>query len=586
MLTDSTYRRSQRGRSMRRNPIEFAERHFTFDNSSTTQGKFRIKRAQFLRNVMEGFADSSVRHGTCMCSAQSGKTQTGIILASWAQAEDPGPFMWTMPAKDEAATFSTNRLTPSFEKCPPVARLMPRGRYSKKTLEINFATAPLILVGAQSGSKLSGKPIRYLFIDEEKDYKLPGAVQKAIKRTRSKWNAKVWRMSTPDRKKGTIHIAFLAGDQRHWHVKCPNCDHSEHLQWRYLRYDENEDEQAVIESIRYECPNKECDHAWRDTPEDRAYLAREIANGGGGEWVAHNLKTKRDSASWTWNALLPEWVSWGELVTEWREAQIAKRAGNLEPLKVFLNESAVEPYEEEHSSEPVTILAKDYNLVDYAKGEEIDGESFRFMTIDRQQSHWWAVIRAWRFDGSSRLLHFGKVETREGLEEVRKRFNVPTAYTFEDASHKETDVFQDCIDFGWTAIRGSKEDIAGFTHILTSGRKVKRLFSAIQKINLGKGTARLIYLCSEKLKDILAKLRGGRGAVWEIPINFGTPELTAEYHRQMNGETKREKVNTNGASSWRWVKTHDNHAWDCEYYQVAIALIYSLLGGHEEPSES
>lgn len=582
---------------MFRNPVDWAEAHFVFDRSSSKQGRFEISEAPFLRDVMEGFANPLIRSGSCMCAAQSGKTQTGIILACWAQDQDPGPFMWVMPAKDEAQFFAQTRLTESFQNCPPVARLMPKGRANNKTLEINFASAPLILVGAQSGSKLSGKPIRWLFLDEEKDY-AAGAIEKALKRTRSKKNAKIWRMSTPEKSKGTIHLEFLAGDQRHWHVKCPCCGHDEHLQFKHLKWDKCEAIQDTLASIQYQCPGKDCTHAWRDTPRDRAYLSGE-----GGKWIAHNLNAPKDCASWTWNALLPKWVKWSELVQEWFKAIAAKKAGNLEPLKVFLNETACEPYEEEFGSDPVTLTSTNYNLEDYANGELIDDEAFRFMTIDKQQSWWWVIIRAWRRNGSSRLLYFNRILTRDGLEALRKQFKVLAPLTFEDASFRDTDVFKDCADLGWTAIRGSREDEKLF-HFKVKvpnrpDKTVLRLYSQICTVYGDNRPARMIWLATEKLKDMLHNFRTGQGPQWEIPLSLGDwkvedPKvapanwrtITEEYHRQMSGETKREQPDSKGRMTYAWVKTHDNHAWDCEYYSLAAALMQRLMPGDIEVDTS
>ena len=92
------------------NPIEWAERYFYFDSSSTYQGRWRLDRAPWLADVMLSFADPRVKSGVCRCSAQSAKTQTGMILALWSICEDPGPFLWVMPAIDEAKTFSETRL--------------------------------------------------------------------------------------------------------------------------------------------------------------------------------------------------------------------------------------------------------------------------------------------------------------------------------------------------------------------------------------------------------------------------------------------------------------------------------------------
>src|ERR1700740_571588 len=200
--------------------VSWAERYFYFDRSSTTQGRFKRDKCEFLcapDGPLLGFADPRCSHGACRCSAQGGKTQAGLICSAYALSEDPGPYMWVLPAADEAKTFSQTRLRDSIERCEPLARLLPRGRYDVKDMQINFATAPLLLVGAGSGSKISGKPIKWMFIDEEKDYS-PGAVEKALKRVRSKWDCKVWRMSTPSRADDSIDRALHEGDARYWHI--------------------------------------------------------------------------------------------------------------------------------------------------------------------------------------------------------------------------------------------------------------------------------------------------------------------------------------------------------------------------------
>ena len=93
-----------------------------------------------------------------MCSAQSGKTQMVITLAAWCIAQDPGPAMWVMAAQDEAKTFARTRLMPTLENCEAVAELFPSDRHAKTTLEINFASMPLVINGANSQSKLQSKP--------------------------------------------------------------------------------------------------------------------------------------------------------------------------------------------------------------------------------------------------------------------------------------------------------------------------------------------------------------------------------------------------------------------------------------------
>jgi hypothetical protein len=86
-----------------------------------------------------------------------------MILLLWALCEDPGPTMWILPASDEA------KLQESILLCEPLVRLMSNKRYDFSKQEIHFASAPLMIFGAGSDSKISGKPIKYLMLDEDKN---------------------------------------------------------------------------------------------------------------------------------------------------------------------------------------------------------------------------------------------------------------------------------------------------------------------------------------------------------------------------------------------------------------------------------
>jgi hypothetical protein len=61
-----------------------------------------------------------------------------------------------------------------------------------------------------------------------------------LKRTRAYYNAKRIIISTPMHQHDAVHQHFILGDQRHWHVPCPRCGHSQILTWEKIRWDENE----------------------------------------------------------------------------------------------------------------------------------------------------------------------------------------------------------------------------------------------------------------------------------------------------------------------------------------------------------
>ena len=558
---------------MRIDTIRWAEENFVYDDTGPAPGeKFRIESGLFLRDVFEGFDDPSVREGACRCSAQSGKTQTGVVLAAGSMEQDPGPFMWVLPAKDEVETFAQTRLMESFERIRRLSYRLPKGRSGKKKTEIAFPGAPLILVGAHSGSKLSGKPIRNLFLDEEKDYP-KGASEKAIKRVRAKWNAKIWRMSTPREKGQNIDAAFLAGDQRHFHIHCPACGDIGPMVWENLKWNEHEREDDLFNSIRYECPSEGCGKVWQDNPADRADLI-----GDGKRWIAHNPNAPRNRRSWTWNAMLPDWNRWAELVAEFRGALAAKRLGNDGPMEIFETETLGKPLEPKDESDPVTLFKGDYKKSDYELGQLLEGEKCRGMFIDRQLGHFWAVIRAFRKDGSSLLLWEGKIDDTRKIEEYRDRYKVIPRCTFMDSRFQPQVVCALCARMGYTAMLGSAESHWRHPSKVAGQKGPLRPYSPLDPVYVGNTSCFRITFSNLGVKDVLANLRAGKGAAWEIPA-----DTSANYDKQIDSEVKRITVSkVTKEKSERWMPRsagYPNHLWDCEVMGTAFALSQKLLDG-------
>jgi phage terminase large subunit GpA-like protein len=483
-----------------------------------------------------------------------------------------------MPAIDEAKTFSETRLQESMEACEPVQGLRSsKGMHT--ALEMHFVSAPLILTGAGSPSKVSGKPIRYLFLDEEKDMR-KGAVAKALKRVRSKWDSKVWRMSTPKWEDDSIDRAFLEGDQRYWHVECPSCREAHPLDFDSMHY---EAEGLAIKDIWYECPNPACEHQWRDVPRDRHWLNSK------GTWIPHNLEADPGERSWTWNAILPIWVSWRDIILEWIKACAASEIGDKEPLAVFWNETACRPgsYRDVKAEKELVRLSGIYSVKDYAeKGVRIDNEYLRFATVDRGKGHYWLLIRAWRPDGTSRLLYYESIGTYEKLRETILNYEVNPHLVFCDAGYEKTAVLKECCENGWIAVHGLP-NVDSFIHKVRNQlgkivREERKLFSQFEFYSVGKGLppVRLVNLASNRLKDITAHLRSGQGRSWEIPGDIG-----GIYLHQLTREAREEVRNARtGAVQLAWQQgVKGNHSWDCEVYQVAAAMMAGILGAVQRP---
>jgi len=241
---------------------------------------------------------------------------------------------------------------------------------------------------------------------------------------------------------------------------------------------------------------------------------------------------------------------------------------------VFVQKRLAEFWKDEEDEPGVVLGGAGYRFADYANGEAWEGEVYRFQTVDVQRDHHWSVIRAWKSDGSSRLLWAGKVLTVEGLRELQQRMKVADWAVFIDAQYNTATVYDNCARYGWTALHGSGED--GFMHHPPGKKPVRKIFSTLKNAQSPNGgRARYIFFANEGAKDILARHRGGHAAPWEIPDDAGN-----DFHVQINAEIKRDtvqKITKQIVRRWCKIGSRPNHIFDCETMQVVAALIKGVI---------
>ena len=261
-------------------------------------------------------------------------------------------------------------------------------------------------------------------------------------------------------------------------------------------------------------------------------------------------------------------MNWADLVREWITANAMKRKGLVDELRQFTQKRAAERWKTEQSAPDVELLAADYSLSDFMNGQAIDGEVLRFQTVDVQQDHFWSVIRAWRADGSSRLLWEGKIAMVEMVRELQQRYSVKPHMLFIDTGYMPGNVYDWCARFGWTGAKGE-----GAHGIKVNG--VQRLYSNLQPTQTPSGTARYFVWSNDGVKDALAKLRASGSPIWEFPR-----DVSSEYLAQLNSEMKRETLDKRTKRMvlrWLQIGSRANHLWDCEAMQVAVATMLKLL---------
>lgn len=579
----------------RRKVWEWCEDNVIVDNTSPMAGRWRSDNSPWVRELMECFSDNRVTDISVMCSAQSAKTQTMMCCMMWAIAEDPAPALWVLAAKDEAQQFLRDRLAPTVMNCKPVKEVL----LAVPKMEMIFSTMPLYFVGAGSPSKLQSKPIRWLMLDEVRNYP-DGALEMVLKRTRAFWNARRLIISTPAAKEDDVHRAFLNGDQRRFHFPCPKCGQLQPLKFEQVKWDKDNATKpegkwnfdALAATLRYECVA--CGYAMRDTPTERKMIARS------GKWVRENPNASRSRVSFTWNALLPPWVPWRSVVEEWLLAVSAAKGDppDLEPLKTFITETLGEPWDDQLGAiEDWGFLDERKN--DYAYGESWAEEKERFMAADKQAKggeHYWWVVRAFGPFGKSRLIAYGRCNTKEELEETRKLHNVPNGNAIIDSGYKAPEVYRFCLAAGWKPFKGDDAEFF-LTTDKASGKSYRRIWrrgfvDALMgqrnggpgvphprgklPMRLPVGNSRLIPLyqwSNPSVKDLLAEFMRGLVGEWTLPKEIGK-----DYMKQVTADRRVERQDPRGRIYYQWQQMRpDNHLKDCEEMLIVAAVVKKLV---------
>lgn len=573
-----------------REPWEWCEDFVVVDKTSPMPGKWRSANSPWVKEVMEVAGDIRNSFIAVKCSAQSSKTQTILNLLCWAISEDPGPSMYVFANKDDSQDFVRDRFEPTIKNCKPVVSLLLR----ETKLNFTFRTMPLYFVGAGSLAKLQGKPMKRLFLDEVRNW-IKGALDTVLKRVRAFGElAQVFIISTPGVVNDAVDLAFRRGDQRTFHFPCPMCATMQQLRLEQLKAQHPETHLGVkwgdipgIKSegkwnfellskvIRYECSNPKCGHLIADTPAERKAICRN------GSFIRMNPKAEPGDVSFTWNALLPWWVSWKGIAKEYLLAREAAKAGNMEPMKTFYQETMAESWEDRMG------VIEDYGFLEARKAEYEYCEVWpevrrRIMGADRQAKHgehYWWVIRDFGPFGKSRLVSHGRCSNKLELEEIRKSYKVPEGDAVIDSGWMTQDVYRFCISTrAWKAFKGEDREYylvqvpnpQSPSQLVTVRQMWQRseaiVYNSQTKMRIG--NLPLFLFSNESSNDLLAEYLNGLVGEFTVPNH-----VAREYFKQMAGDVRREHVDPRGSASYKWHTISDNHYRDCERMILVAAII-------------
>jgi len=384
-----------------------------------------------------------VREVNILKAIQTGGTLVSELSTLWVIGNDPGPIMWTFQSDEDAKEHCKSRWNPLLQSVECLRPLMPRSRHSKNTQEIYFGPYFLIVNGANINS-LQSKSIRWKINDETWLWK-DGLLSQAKGRVSAFEEArtsKIINISQAGIEDSDWDTQSHSGTWADWGFRC-ECGKAVKLVRDNLKWDEDAKDDAgawvvsrCAETARLQCPH--CGKVYEDSDHTRAKWNK------AGEYVVDEHR-RGDVLTFRWNALVNRPMQ--SLVADLAEAENLRRRGATQPLAEVLQQRFAEFVSEETFAEEVEITAGDYAMADYFNGDlKLDGEVKRFMSIDRQINRYYATVRAYRGDGSSRLIWATQTQTVEQLLEIQKRMNIADFHVGLDSSYQTEDCYRICAE--------------------------------------------------------------------------------------------------------------------------------------------
>lgn len=386
---------------------EWAERSRVLSaKDSAEPGPYRVMRTPYALEPQDALSPySPVEEVVLMWGAQTSKTTVGGNWVGSLIDLQPGPLMIVQPTIDTAKRFSRQRLTPMIEESPALRRKVKENRSrddANTTLLKEYPGGFMVVAGANSAAGLRSMPIRDIFFDEIDAYPLdvdgegdPISLAEARQSTFSR--RKRLKTSTPTTKGlSRIEEAFLATDQRYYHIACPHCGEMQRLEWgadknHGIKWQKNDAGEALPETAHYVCAANGCMIEEHHKP---AFL-RCTALGGSAQWVPANPAAPARKRGYHLSSLYSPlgFLSWREIVEEWLVARELSKMGDQSKLRAFTNTRLAETWEEQGDKVQHHELAR--RAEDYRLGIVPAGALMLTMGVDTQPDRLEARVWAW-----------------------------------------------------------------------------------------------------------------------------------------------------------------------------------------------
>ena len=571
---------------------KWADRERILDAMASSEpGQWRTDRTPYLRGIMDAFNDPKVEDIIIMASTQIGKTESLYNMIGFVVDQDPGPALLVMPRESDAKSVSSKRIRPMLELSKALSSHFTTNEDDVTKMEIQLDRMILYFTGANSPAGLAQRPIKYLFLDETDKYphfsgKEADPVKLATERTRTFWDRKIVKCSTPTTKEGYIWREYEKSDRCQYYVPCPHCGKYQTLIFKpQVKWPENERDPSKIQELKlawYECIS--CKGKIVDNMKQKMLLQGKWVQDGCHVNEAGEIKgsVPKTSKKGFWiNALYSPWLTFSDVA-----AEFLKSGSYPELLMNFINSWLAELWQETRDVTQPAELKK--LIMDYPSGSLAPGVIVITAGVDVQKDHFYLVIRGWGYKLESWLILAARIETQVELE--HRLFN--TKYGWIDAAGQAQEplpVFLTNIDTGYRVSEvydfcrkweGAARPIKGRDRLFGSPIHVSTIDKYPASGQPIPGGLKLWHLDTSYFKDKVTRLAKNSfmnidEAKWHLYKD--TPE---EYLTQFCGEHKiliRDKKTGRVFEVWRPVSgSSQTHFLDCEVYAAAAAEMLRL----------
>lgn len=565
--------------------------------------KFDFELFPLARFVLEQLCHNpALRRFTEMLSTQVGKTVTILAYLCYKIFNRPSGTAWYTDTGLNAVGDFKTKILPMLESCPKVAPLLPAQRGKKSNTLIQLPYMNLRVMGAESRRNREGKTITEVLCDEARNYPR-GSMEQIDARFKTVSNYRRILFSSAGDMMSEPWVSFSKGSRHLGFWPCPKCSHKQTFRFGLREsplypnrrkkggfvWDDNatthpsEDvwnTAALVPTIRYEC--EECGHRFEESEKIALIQAT--------DFVQTNLMADpSDISVHCWEAYMPfRGCSWGSIVMKFLNALVAMRGGNIEPMKIFEQETLGEPWEDRGEKPPDGEIMK--RCGEYSIGEEWppEVETAKQITVDMQ--HGFVVYNYSIFSrsGEKRTVQTGSLVDLDQVRALQLAKGVKDRGVLIDCAHHPALVYAQCLRYGrwlpdpnggkdhiwngWLPLLGDDaEEFYSFTFDSAKKRiKIINYFKAVV-INAmeGKGSQKPIHRISwsnpHYKTELYLHLILGKGLGWWIPKN-----VTPGYIKQLSMAERKEIRNAEGVlTGYYWPPEKGQHDdGDCELMQL------------------